>query len=79
MANNECPHIAGCEMYSLLKLSGTLKAWQARYCCADFSQCARYKLSLEGHVLPCEVAQLLFPERASHSLDALVRGLPRRD
>ena len=39
-------------MYQLLQLSGTLKAWQARYCRADYEQCARYKLSLQGRPVP---------------------------
>lgn len=39
-------------MYSLLKLAGTLKTWQLRYCQADFSECARYKLSCEGKRVP---------------------------
>lgn len=41
-----------CEMYALLKLSGTLKTWQTRYCCADYTSCARYKLSLQGRKVP---------------------------
>jgi hypothetical protein len=39
-------------MYKLLKLSGTLKAWQNRYCCADYKQCARYQMSAEGRRVP---------------------------
>jgi hypothetical protein len=39
-------------MYALLKLSGTLKAWQARYCRADYKSCARYQASLQGRRVP---------------------------
>ena len=39
-------------MYALLQLSGTLKTWQSRYCKADYTQCARYKLSLAGKAVP---------------------------
>lgn len=39
-------------MYTLLKLSGTLRTWQSRYCRADFEQCARFKLSREGKRVP---------------------------
>jgi hypothetical protein len=39
-------------MYELLQLSGTLRTWQSRYCKADFTQCARYKLSLVGKPVP---------------------------
>ena len=50
--NVSCSHINGCEMYSLLRLSGTLKAWQSRYCCADYNACARFRLSQEGRRVP---------------------------
>jgi hypothetical protein len=51
----ECPHVRGCEMYGLLKLSGTLKAWQSRYCRAEFAQCARYQASLAGRRVPANL------------------------
>lgn len=52
MAEDECPHIQGCEMYTLLTLSGTLKAWQSRYCKADYTTCARYQASKQGRRVP---------------------------
>ena len=52
MAENDCPHISSCEMYSLLRLAGTLKTWQSRYCCADYGQCARYQRSSQGMPVP---------------------------
>lgn len=55
MADQDCPHMKGCEMYSLLTLSGTLKAWQNRYCCADFESCARFKLSRENRRVPANL------------------------
>lgn len=48
----DCSHIASCKMYALLKLAGSLETWQARYCRADYTQCARYKLALEGRPVP---------------------------
>ena len=39
-------------MYVLLKLAGSLETWQARYCRADYSQCARHKLATEGRPVP---------------------------
>ncbi len=39
-------------MYTLFKLSGTLKAWQSRYCCADYKECARFKLSADNRRVP---------------------------
>lgn len=39
-------------MYALLKLGGTLRTWQTRYCCSDYTQCARYKLSTQGKRVP---------------------------
>lgn len=39
-------------MYSLLRLAGTLKTWQARYCCADYSACARFQRASQGAPVP---------------------------
>jgi hypothetical protein len=39
-------------MYSLLRLAGTLKAWQTRYCCADYAACARFQRSKQGLPVP---------------------------
>lgn len=48
-----CSHVNTCEMYKLLKLSGSLKIWQARYCLSpDHKECARYKLALAGKPVP---------------------------
>lgn len=48
-------------MYSLLRLSGTLKVWQTRYCQAEYQACARYTLSLLGKPVP----QNLMPNGAT--------------
>lgn len=45
---NSCPHMDGCSMYPLLKLSGSLKTWQIRYCSGEFTVCARYKRTSRG-------------------------------
>jgi hypothetical protein len=48
-----CTHARSCEMYKLLKLSGSLKTWQSRYCnSASHKECARYQLSLAGRPVP---------------------------
>jgi hypothetical protein len=39
-------------MFSLFTLAGTLGAWKARYCTADYSACARFRLSAEGKPVP---------------------------
>lgn len=61
MSTKDCPHMGNCPMYSLLKLSGTLKTWQSRYCQAEYTECARYKLSLSGKSVP----QNLMPNGAT--------------
>jgi hypothetical protein len=61
MPSKDCSHINNCPMYSLLKLSGTIKTWQSRYCQADYTECARYKLSLSGRSVP----QNLMPNGAT--------------
>lgn len=52
MPPDDCSHIETCEMYKLLRLSGTLKAWQNRYCRSDYKACARYRLALEQKPVP---------------------------
>jgi len=39
-------------MYALLRLAGSLETWQSRYCRADFTGCARYKLAQSGQLVP---------------------------
>ena len=52
---DECSHKSSCEMYKLLKLSGTLKTWQTRYCNADYRSCARFQGSEEGRSVPANL------------------------
>jgi hypothetical protein len=52
MPDSNCPHLSKCEMYALLRLAGTLKTWQARYCCADYSACVRFQRSAKGAPVP---------------------------
>jgi hypothetical protein len=47
-----CPHKEGCELFPYLNLQPLLKLWQLNYCDADFTKCARYKLSLAGQPVP---------------------------
>ncbi|HEX7477788.1 MAG TPA: hypothetical protein VF331_08275 [Polyangiales bacterium] len=52
MPSKDCPHMSACPMYGVIKLAGTLKVWQSRYCQADYAECARYKLSVSGQSVP---------------------------
>jgi hypothetical protein len=47
-----CPHMSTCAMYSLFSYAGTLGAWKARYCTAEFNDCARYQRALDGRTVP---------------------------
>lgn len=47
-----CPHADGCAMFDLLKMAGTLRTWQIRYCGGKFQECARYKTSELGRPVP---------------------------
>lgn len=40
--------MAGCAMFPLLNLSGTLNTWKIRYCSNDYSQCERYRRTQLG-------------------------------
>ena len=48
----DCPNMTSCEMYALLRLSGTLAIWKTNYCTADFDRCERYRLSQAGRPVP---------------------------
>jgi hypothetical protein len=39
-------------MYDLFAYAGTEGAWKARYCTAEYEQCARYQRSRLGRVVP---------------------------
>ncbi|MGH7436300.1 MAG: hypothetical protein ACRENE_11565 [Polyangiaceae bacterium] len=52
MAPRSCPHATSCEMYGLLKLSGTLNAWKINYCNGDYERCERYRLAALGRPVP---------------------------
>jgi hypothetical protein len=42
---NACPNSGDCQMYSLFEMAGALAVWKIYYCNADYTRCARYKLS----------------------------------
>ena len=44
-----------CEMYDLLRAAGTLAMWKTRYCCAEYTRCARYELSSQGKPVPANL------------------------
>lgn len=48
----ECPQGSSCEMFELLRLAGTLRTWQIRYCSGDYRACARRRLSEAGRSVP---------------------------
>lgn len=51
-ATADCPNMAGCEMFAMLRLAGTLEVWKNNYCTTDFKRCERYKLSVAGRPVP---------------------------
>ena len=50
-----CPHANGCAMFDLLKMAGTLRTWQIRYCGGEFEACARFKTSALGRNVPANL------------------------
>jgi len=50
-----CPHAKGCAMFDLLKMAGTLRTWQIRYCGGKFEECARFKTSALGRTVPANL------------------------
>ena len=39
-------------MYSLFSYAGTVGAWKARYCTAEYDECARYQRARAGRDVP---------------------------
>jgi hypothetical protein len=72
MGSTACPHSNGCEMYGLLKLSGTLAAWKINYCNGDFARCERFRLAALGRHVPPNLmpngALLRSPESSKHKV-----------
>jgi hypothetical protein len=55
-----CPHMKGCALYPKFAMQSTLRFWQAKYCEADFTRCARYQAAQRGDL----VAVTLLPNGA---------------
>lgn len=47
-----CSHTKNCELFAQFALNPALKIWQTHFCEADFTQCARFKLSKQGAPVP---------------------------
>ena len=52
MADPSCPHMKGCEMYSIFEFSETLSVWKTRYCTGNYERCVRHERSLRGQPVP---------------------------
>jgi hypothetical protein len=51
-ANQNCPHMNGCQMFGLFSLAGALATWKTNYCSADYTRCERYQRASQGRVVP---------------------------
>ncbi len=47
-----CTHSKDCQLYAQFAMDPSLRLWKQRYCVAEFKQCARYQLALEGKSIP---------------------------
>ncbi|MFV1998143.1 MAG: hypothetical protein ACC641_09045 [Acidiferrobacterales bacterium] len=47
-----CSHTSDCELFPMISVNSALKIWRAFYCEGKWHECARYKLSLKGKVVP---------------------------
>ena len=47
-----CPHAASCPLFPQFTMKSFLSYWRASYCDADFTRCARYRLSSQGKSVP---------------------------
>lgn len=48
----DCTHSKNCQLYAQFAMDPSLRLWKQRYCVAEFKQCARYQLALEGKSAP---------------------------
>ncbi len=48
----DCSHSKDCQLYAQFAMEPSLRLWKQRYCVAEFKQCARYQLALEGKSVP---------------------------
>jgi len=48
----DCTHSKNCQLYAQFAMEPSLRLWKKRYCVADYKQCARYQLALEGKSVP---------------------------
>ncbi|MCC6877326.1 MAG: hypothetical protein IT378_23675 [Sandaracinaceae bacterium] len=48
----KCPHHQSCPLFPLFNMQSALKIWQTMYCEAEYSNCARHKMSSEGRTPP---------------------------
>jgi len=52
MPSQPCPHSASCPLYPQFTMASFLRYWRTSYCDADYTRCARYRLSEEGKPVP---------------------------
>lgn len=69
-----CTHIPSCSMFPLISVNSALKVWKAFYCEGKWTECARYKGSLEGK----SVAPNLLPNGKILELDKLATTPPAK-
>ena len=47
-----CSHSDSCALYEVFRSQALLKIWKINYCDADFTRCARFKLSCDAKAVP---------------------------
>lgn len=47
-----CTHLFDCPLFAVFTMNSALSVWKTNYCTADFSRCARYRLSQAGQPVP---------------------------
>jgi len=47
-----CTHTSNCALFPMISVNSALKVWRTFYCEGKWTECHRYKLSLEGKPVP---------------------------
>ena len=50
-----CPHMAGCEMYEMFQNEGALEVLKLSYCRGSYKTCARFIRAEDGRDVPREL------------------------
>ena len=52
ISDDPCPQIPNCELFPLFQSKGAAGLFKIHYCQSDYTECARYRVSITGRSVP---------------------------